>query len=189
MRVGLVGEDPNDTSSIENLLSPPYRAKKIKFIKLLKNIRGWQLDSIHKVKRALAVEFEYKKCDFVIYIRDSDGPSSDKIKINIRKEWFKHLDDSANKKGLLLLNIYELEALILADIGSFNKMYRTDINYKQNPSFEKDPKEFLMRKTINSQRKYKESDCPEIFSKLNIETVKRNCTYFKNFISEFESRI
>lgn len=189
IKIGLVGEDPNDTASIDNLISPYYKQKGVKFIPLLKNIRGYQLDSIDKVKRALKIEFEDKRCDFVIYIRDSDAPFSDSKKINARKEWFRNLDRSTNKMGIFLLNIYELEALILADINGFNKIYKTKIKYSKNPSFEKDPKRFLMQKTINSPRQYKESDCPEIFSKLNFLEIRKNCQFFNDFIESFQQKI
>ena len=33
--------------------------------------------------------------------------------------------------------------------------------------------------------KYKESDCPELFKKLEIDTVINNCKYFQTFFTEF----
>jgi hypothetical protein len=43
-RIGLIGEDPNDTSSIINLLKSKY-SKGFSFIPLVKHIRGHRLDN------------------------------------------------------------------------------------------------------------------------------------------------
>ena len=51
IKIGLVGEDPNDTDSIKNLLEKKYK-KRVQFITLLKRINGYQLDN-NKVKNSL----------------------------------------------------------------------------------------------------------------------------------------
>jgi len=65
IRVGLVGEDPNDTSSIINLLQQKYKGK-AQFYPLAKGIKGHQLDN-PKIKKSLPIEFASKKCKFIIY--------------------------------------------------------------------------------------------------------------------------
>lgn len=50
IKVGLVGEDPNDTLSIKNLLEKRYKAK-VQFYQLAKRIKGFQLDN-PKIKKA-----------------------------------------------------------------------------------------------------------------------------------------
>lgn len=84
IKVGLVGEDPNDTSAIKNLLDQKYK-NRVKFIPLLKRINGYQLDN-NKIKNSLSVEFEDRKCKFVLYVRDLDAYKSqtDKINVSIR---------------------------------------------------------------------------------------------------------
>ena len=47
-----------------------------------------------------------------------------------------------------------------------------------------EPKEFLMENS-----KYKESDCPELFKHLEINTVINNCRYFKTFYNKFSKLI
>src|SRR5438046_1173617 len=112
IKIGLIGEDPNDTSSIKNLLHKKY-SNRIQFYPLARRIKGYHLDS-KKIKNILPIEFRDKKCKFVIYIRDLDGYKTEHSKIRRREKWFKELDATVNNKGILLLNIWELEALILA---------------------------------------------------------------------------
>jgi hypothetical protein len=187
IRVGLIGEDPNDTSSINNLLEKRYN-RKVKFYPLAKNIKGHQLDS-NKIKNTLRMEFADKKCEFIIYVRDLDAFKSEKKKLQAKLKWFKALDAFANNNGILLLNIWELEALIIGDIETFNKIYNIDYKPKQDPMFIKEPKELLKNITFNLNKKFKESSCPEIFKKLDIDKVEAACSCFKDFIQDFERRL
>jgi Domain of unknown function (DUF4276) len=186
INIGLLGEDPNDTSSIKNLLNQKYHGK-VQFYPLANRINGYQLDN-PKIKRSLPIEFEAKSCDFIIYIRDLDGLKSDQSKINERLKWFHELDKTINNKGILLLNIWELEGLILADIDTFNKLYHITYKFKKDPMAVKEPKELLKHITSKSKKKYHESDCPEIFEKLSIDTIENGCSYFKEFLLEFNER-
>lgn len=186
-RIGLVGEDPNDTRSIKNLLLKKYKSK-VHFFQLAKNIRGHQLDN-PKIKRSLPIEFKNNKCHFIIYIRDLDGFKSETSKVEQKYNWFKGLDAEINNEGVFLLNIWELEALILADIKTFNDLYKVSFAFKANPMFQKDPKEKLMEVTSNGKREYKESHCPEIFEKLDFDTVKDNCKYFEDFLEEVDEKL
>lgn len=52
--VGLVGEDPNDTCSIKNLLASKYKDR-VRFQTLARGIRGCHLDT-QKLKNSLKVE-------------------------------------------------------------------------------------------------------------------------------------
>lgn len=56
IRIGLLGEDSNDTSSIQNLLLKNYK-KRVQFFPLVKNLKGHQLDT-DRVARILIVEFK-----------------------------------------------------------------------------------------------------------------------------------
>lgn len=187
IKIGLIGEDPNDTSSIKNLLLKKYNSK-IQLYPLARRIKGYHLDS-KKIKNILPIEFKDKKCKFVVYIRDLDGYKTNKAKIKQREIWFKKLDATVNGQGILLLNIWELEALILADITTFNTIYRTTYKYPGDPMVQKEPKEELMRITFRNRKRYKESDCPEIFKKLDFGMVEKKCKYFKEFIEEFDKKI
>jgi hypothetical protein len=187
VRIGLIGEDPNDTSSISNLLLQKYRGR-ILFFPLAKGIRGFQLNN-PKIRRSLPIEFADKKCKFVLYIRDVDGFKSDQLKVKAVQRWFTELDSTINRTGILLNNIWELEALILADITTFNKLYGTTYNFKGDPVTIKEPKELLKQITRKQKKQYKESHCPEIFEVLNFQTVVSRCSYFKDFIENFEAKL
>lgn len=187
INIGLVGEDPNDTTSIKNLLSKKY-SKKVNFFPLANRIKGHQLDN-PKIKKSLPIEFEDKECKFIIYIRDLDGFKSEKDKYSKKFKWFSELDACVNDEGVLLLNIWELEGLILGDIDNFNKLYNTSAKFAGDCTMVKEPKEFLKKITAKSKKKFKESHCPDIFSHLDFDKIKKNCTSFKEFVAEFEQKI
>ena len=187
IRIGLVGEDPNDTLSIKNILKKRYSGK-VQFYQLAQRIRGYQLDN-PKIKRSLPIEFEDKKCSFIVYIRDLDAFKTNKAKLNEKLNWFKSLDATINKKGILLLNIWELEALILADIDTFNKEYNINYKFSGDPILQKDPKELLQRLTYKSKKQFSEASCPEIFKKLNIDMIEKRCSGFREFLLEFNERL
>jgi hypothetical protein len=187
IRVGLVGEDPNDTLSIKNLLEKRYKGK-VQFYQLARRVMGYQLDN-PKIKRSLPIEFEEHECKFIIYIRDLDAFKSQDDKLKAKIKWFKDLDSVVNGEGILLLNIWELEALILGDIETFNKIHQTTHKFTGDPMLVKEPKEFLMRLTSKSKKQYKEAHCPEIFKQLNIDEIEKKCGCFKDFIKEFNEKI
>jgi hypothetical protein len=178
--IALIGEDPNDTKSIQNLLSQKY-SRDVKFYPIIRNKRGDQLNNTATI-RALEIELQHRKYHFVIFIRDLDGLETEKSKFENRRKWFDKLNKVCNNKGLLLLNIYELEALILADIEIFNKEYKVSIANVGNVMSKKQPKEFLILKTNKLKKKYAESDCPDLFKKLRFPQVTANCKYFRDFV-------
>ena len=67
MLIGLIGESPNDTQSLENLLSKKY--PKLRFKELIRNITGSNLDHIYtneKNKKLLEAELKGKKYELII---------------------------------------------------------------------------------------------------------------------------
>lgn len=123
IKIGIIGEDPNDTISVKNILSKKY--ENINFIPLLKNITGGQLDSLNKVNRMLEIEYKTEKCKYLIVVRDLDAFENDIDKLKTKNDWFNKI---IIENKLFLLCIYEIEALILADIETFNKIYNTKFN-------------------------------------------------------------
>ncbi|KIO78534.1 hypothetical protein TH53_03245 [Pedobacter lusitanus] len=119
IKVGLVGEDPNDTSSLKILLNKKYSGH-VHFQPLLKRIKGHQLDSV-KTKRAVGLEMSEHKCNFILFIRDLDGLHTQKDLIKAKNDWFSSLDQVCGNQNIFLLNIWELEAMIFGDIETFNK--------------------------------------------------------------------
>ncbi|MEM1123735.1 MAG: hypothetical protein AAGJ18_25075, partial [Bacteroidota bacterium] len=58
--------------------------------------------------------------------------------------------------------------------------------------FQSEPKELLKKITFKSQRKYKESDTPEIFQQLNFQNLYQNHTgehSFQSFIDELTTNL
>ena len=180
MKIGLVGEAPNDTQSIKNLLLKRYLDEKFEFVFMLQRFNGSNLDS-QKTKRFLRIEFESQKPDIVIFIRDLDSILPNKIKLYERKNYFTASNSVVNKKGIHLLHIYEIEALILADIETFNKIYNTKVKKIDNVMLVEEPKEFLK----NISKKYNESHNSEIFNQLDFDKV-LECFYFKKFIENLD---
>ncbi len=161
---------------------------KLSFVQMQKNVRGHQLDNA-RLKKALEIEYKSKKPDWVLFIRDTDCIITEKMKIKDKEDWFKGLLPAVNKCGLLLLNIYELEAIILADIATFNRIYGTSIQYKKDVMYQADPKGFLKNKTKNVKKKFEESHCPDVFSQIQFDTVIANCKYLKVFVTDFKSKL
>lgn len=183
IRVGLIGEDPNDTQSIKNLLSRKYGD--LHFHPMLKGVKGHQLDHV-KTARAIAQEMKTAKCKLIIFIRDLDGAESQSHLVKIKKDWFKK---NAKNTDVLLLNIWELEALMFADIDTFNKEYGCNINFKGDPMRVDKPKEKLKEKTSKGKKKYHESHAPDVFNLLQINQLSKNCKYFKDFLAEFTEKV
>ncbi len=150
---------------------------------MLNRFNGSNLDS-QKTKRFLRIEFEDKKPDIIIFIRDLDSILPNKEKLAERKLYFSSSNSVVNKKGIYLLHVFEIEALILADIEIFNEIYNSDISHIDNPMLIKEPKEYLKK----NSKGYCESDNPDIFQKIRFEKV-INCEYFKLFISALDETI
>jgi hypothetical protein len=123
MRVALVGEAPSDTRAVAVLLEKAF--PKLEFFPLLRKINGAALES-QRVKRQLRREYEIEQPSLVIFIRDLDALESDKKALECRKTYFREFNSVVDKVGIFLLNIFELEALILADIAVFNEYFDTE---------------------------------------------------------------
>lgn len=182
--IGIIGEDPYDTAAIKNLLSQKYSHR---FKPILKQIKGDQLYS-RKTLKLLKIELKHTHYPIIIYIKDLDGLESEKGKRERIFNWFNTLNSVNNNSGMLLLNIYELEALILSDIETFNKTFGTRLTFTGNPMLIEEPKEYLKRQTRKCKRQYDVSDNPALFKKLSIEKLIEKCRYFKEFISDFDSK-
>ncbi|HZY37961.1 MAG TPA: DUF4276 family protein [Mucilaginibacter sp.] len=186
MKVGLVGEAPGDTGAVQNLLSRNY--ENLDFIELLQRVGGSVLDdkkAVNQIRR----EYEIERPDLVLVIRDLDADEKDDDKVKDRKKKFAKLNRIINKKGIFLLNIYELEALILADIEVFNKIYGCEVEQYADPMKVADPKEVLMSASRKSNTPFNVSHNREIFKSLRFDILKKNCRYFARFIKEFDKKL
>lgn len=186
IRVGLIGEDPNDTSSIRNLLQ--QRFAEVQFKTLLKGVRGCQLNS-PKLESSLKTELKTGEFKCLIYIRDLDGFGTERQKVDELQMRFDKLKKEFKQEMFFMLNIWELEALIFADIDTFNALYKTAYKFKGDVSKIKDPKGKLKRLSSKGNKVFRESHCPEIFAQMNVNTVEKNCRYFSLFLNEVKSSL
>jgi hypothetical protein len=122
-------------------------------------------------------------------MRDADALVTETDKLKKRNLWYSQLVKNITNKKIFILIIYELEAWIIADITTFNSVYKTNIKFNKNIQYLKDPKGHLIQKTRNNPKTYKESDAPELFKKLSFDKINNNCPVFKNFIKEFDKAI
>jgi hypothetical protein len=185
-KIALVAESKNDAQSFKNLFRRKYPG--LEFIHIAKNRKGSQLDS-DKLKKELKAEFSVGAFKYWIFIRDLDDLKTHTEKIKLKNKWFEELNKTTGNKGVFLLNIYELEALILADIHNFNRIFKIDLSFSKDPMRQPKPKEYLMQKTAKHHRKYKENDCPELFEKLDTSILIKRCGYFKDFIATFDKKL
>lgn len=179
----MIGENPSDTTCIATLLSKKYSSH-VQFFPLIKNITGSILDN-PKIKRQLRREYEIEKPDYVLFIRDLDGLEHHFELLKCRKSWFSDLKSVVDKKGVLLLNIFELEALLLTDIQVVNAYYGSNIELVEDCMKIEQPKEYLS----NRISRYLTGHNAELFSLLKYEIVLDKCRYFKKFDKEFESTV
>lgn len=183
MKIGLIGEDPNDTHSIANLLKSRYES--YQFIPLLKGIRGDKLNSA-KFPKMLNIEaHKINACRLVVCIKDLDGLSSEHEKVKSIQEWHHKVKEVIEPITLLLLNIYELEALLLADTESLSDFLNCTITFRGNPEKQINPKEYIRHQANKQGKEFLVSDCPAAFQTLRIEQVYVKCASFKSFIDDF----
>jgi hypothetical protein len=185
-RIGLVGENPNDTTAIKVLLQKKVGGN-VEFFDLLRNVNGSLLDN-PKLSNRFRKEYEFEKAesgiDLVIFIRDLDfleSNTKEKRRLQLK---FNKRNKTIDKKGILLLNIVELEALIWADIEAYNVHTGRNIPPFPDPMLIEDPKGELRK-----HGPYNEGQTREIFPKLRIDIVAQNCRYFREFLQVFEQRL
>lgn len=187
IRIGIIGENyQNDACAFKAFLTPQYQGK-IEFVPILKSLNGGT-PPIAKVLRMLPIEIEKHKLNTLLCILDLDEES----KLNERNKWFADISNKLSIKNIFYLAVMELEALILADIDTFNKIYDIDGQYFKNPKFEINPKSELRRRTIKARRQYIENDAIEVFKALSFDIVYKNHigdNSFKNFIDVFEKTL
>lgn len=192
MKIGLIGEYPTDVKAVAVLLRKEF-GNKIEPIALLSDIHGDNLNpetnAKGKLKRLLRIEFECEKPDLVIFIRDLDATplcEDYKEKLFRKKRYFTEYRSIVGKeKAIFMLNIYELEALIFANIEIFNKNYLADLQAVENIYLIKDPKEILKRA---GNKKYNQSDNPTLFKLLEIDVLKANVAHLKILFDEITKR-
>jgi len=166
MKIGLIGENPNDTTTVANLLKMKFNHQ---YVSVLKRRTGDQLEN-EKFTRLLKSELKTNKYDVLIFIRDLDGFEGAVEKVKARVGWFDKNSKLFNGDSFYLLNIHSLEAIFFADVEGLNNFYNLDVRFR-NPLLIDNPKDTLKRLTAD---KYHENKAAELMSKLNYDTVLKN---------------
>lgn len=182
MKIGLIGESPHDTKSVQNLLSRMY--PELEFKNLISNIHGSMQDH-QQTKNKLRKEFEFSKPDVVIFIRDLDALFSNRVQLQKRLEYFREFRTVVDKKAVYMLNIYEIEVLILCDLATFRVHYGCECDEVGAPHEIEEPKECL--KAI--YKRYNEVHNPELFAKLEYQLLLERSKHFREFIAKFNKAI
>lgn len=193
-RIALVGESPNDTGAIAALLRRKYGDQN-EFFALIERERGGNLDNVKPTSvtlKTLKFEYNYHKPDFVIYCRDLDGLEADVAAYTTKLEAMYALAKAIAHNSVFLLCIYEMESLLLADLGPLNAKFGTSLVYPDLANNPPDPPDvMLLRDTkgyLMSRCTYKPSDCPELFAKLDFDKL-LSVRFFAEFIEQLEKRL
>lgn len=185
--VGLLGESPNDTNSVRALLGQRY-GERVRFVIISPEITGSQLDTA-KLQKIVLINYRFQKPDLVVVIRDLDAPETDRRKKLERLLFFRKLNKGLEQKGLFLLHIQAIEALIAADIKPFNRRYECRCEVQADPMTIHDPVAFLKRATPPNKPTYNEGHCAELLAAATYDTIVANCRYFAAFDAQFRQRI
>ena len=186
-RVGLLGESPNDTKAMEALLKPRY-GQRVEFFTLLRNVTGDMLEYAETF-RNLRKEYEWEKPNLVVVIRDLDGLATKGAKWRQWQKYFREVATAVEQKSLPLLHIYEIEALICADIATFNAAYTCACEVPADPMTITEPKELLMAATAPGKLRYNEGHCAKLLATVDYNTLLASCRYFAAFDQDFSRRI
>jgi hypothetical protein len=189
IKVGIVGEHPqNDAEALQLLLNSVAKTNVELSVKMDK-FRGGQLDG-EKFFRSLAAEAQF--LDWIILVRDLDGLLSESKKLSVKDLWFQKANKCADKKGIFFLVIYEMEALILADIDAFNDYYDLKTNPIGDSKSKTESKEILKKLTAKTKKgKYQEEHALDIFKNLKFQTVYKNHKgerSFQSFADELKEK-
>lgn len=187
VRVGLLGESPNDTAALKVLLEQRY-AGRIQVFPLLKNLTGDKVGGL-KALRMLPTQYQDQKPDIVVFTRDLDALASDAAQRRRRQQEFDSINECVEQKGIFLLHIFEFEALIMAHIGPFNAQYGCAYKPPGDPMRITDPKGKLQVASRKGKGEYSENDCADVCAKLDYAELIRNCGYFRDFDAAFAARL
>lgn len=188
VRVGLLGESPNDTAALKVLLQQKY-AGRIQIFPLLKNLKADKVSGL-KALRMLPKVYAAERPEVVVFIRDLDALASNTAQWQKRQKEFNDINERVGGKGIFLLHIYEFEALIMAHIAPFNLLYKCAYNPQPDPMRIVDPKGKLQAASRKSKRgEYSENDCEEVCGHLDYDELVKNCGYFRDFDLAFALKV
>lgn len=186
-RVCVAGESSFDTKPLRDLLHRQY-GQGVQFIALPLRLEGGQLDG-RKSRTMFRLAYEDKKPNLVIIFRDLDGPADDQAKRREREAHFEEMNALVEHKGLLLLHVYTIEALLIAHVEVFQKKYGWQCRVPANPTTIPKPAQFLRDASRNSNRRYEKALCPDMMELVAYDSLVRRCGYFRDFDASLRQRI
>ncbi len=188
IRIGIIGENfRNDACAFKAFLTPQYEGK-IELVPLF-NSFSKGVPAFSKIIRSMPTEIQKQQLDALLCMLDLD----EHRKRGERNQWFKEIQKGISIRSIFFLAVMELEALILADIDTFNKIYGITGRYDKDPKLNTDPKKELRGRTdlsSKAKRKYEEKHAFEIFEKLHFDIVYKKHNEddsFQAFIDRFEA--
>lgn len=185
--VGLLGESPNDTGSLQALLGRRY-GERVRFVIISPEITGMQLDS-PKFQHIIRANYRFRKPNLIVVTRDLDAPESDRQKRLERLLFFRKMNRGFEQKSVFLLNVQAMEALIAADIAPFDKKYGCACPVPADPMTIVDPAKFLKEATARCRKHYDEGHCAELLAEADYDKLLANCRYFAKFDQDFNQRL
>jgi hypothetical protein len=191
IKIGIIGENTNDVLAVVGLLKKQAFAANLVFFELLEKTNSSFLDEGkgHKAADLAAAEFRTLKPDFILYIRDLDVVAKNRAKyktqIEFRSNIFQKLNQKVNEQAIFMLNIYEIEALILADFEKFKRIYNNETWFFDAKTAAEEVKPKGTLKNFLG----KDPIINDLIPKLRIDIISENHTHFKAFYSEFQKMI
>ena len=186
IKIGVIGENSNDVRAVVGLLKQDFSTN-IEYFEILHKVNGSLLDQGKGEKAAelAKAEFHRLKLDFVLYIRDLDSLANDFVKIEYRSAIFTKILENVQRKAIFMLNIYEIEALILADFEVFKTYYnRTDWHFDNKKAAESPDSKGVLSSFSN-----KNTDITKILPLLHIPIIIQNHIHFKAFVENFDAML
>ena len=186
-RVGVVGESVFDTKAMQDLLQKQY-GQRAQFVPMVVRLDGGQLDG-KKARTMFSLTYEAKRPDLVVVFRDLDGPEDDKVQRRKRRKFFEELNNLMEQKGILLLHVYTIEALLIAHVEVFQKKYGWQCRVPVNPTTIANPTQFLRDASRHSKRPYEKTLCPDLMAQVDYAFLLKRCRYFAKFDQEFSQHL
>ena len=187
LKIGIISEHhSNDGEPIATLLQR-YFPEKAKFEQLCRGYRGDRLDTEECFIDLEAQYLEFNP-DLIVFVRDLDNEQ----KREIRSDYFEKCTACDYiKQQIHLLFVYEIEALVLADLDVTTRFYylKKSLKAVKSPVKETNPKDFLKAAVLEAtgkKRKYTESDMRELAKLFDLELLKKNYPIWKDFIAKFD---
>ena len=186
-RVGVVGESSFDTKALRDLLERQY-GQRAQFLDLSLRLEGGQFDG-HKAHTMFKIRYAAKRPDLVIIFRDLDRPADDQEMQRKRAVFFEEMNALVGGKGLFLVHVYTIEALLIAHIEVFQKKYDWQCRVPANPTTIPKPTQFLRDASRNSRRPYVKALCPNMMELVAYHFLTKRCRYFADFDKVLADRL